>query len=83
MNENDPITIWAPTNIRQSARERLAEAVRIGGINWHRDNNPAWRDNPWKDGIRVDLDEPDVVEMIVQTIIQLADPDEESGEERG
>jgi hypothetical protein len=71
----DPITIWAPTTIQQTARERLAEAVRLGGIRWHRANNPDWRDKPWMHGVPVDLDESDVVECIVQTIVDLADPE--------
>lgn len=75
MRDDAPITIWAPTSINQTARQRLTEAIRMGGLNWHRANNPEWRDKPWKDGISVDLDEPDVVEMIVQTIIDNADPD--------
>ena len=81
MSDDGPITIWAPTSVKQTARERLAEAVRIGGINWHRANNPRWRDNPFKDGISVDLDENDVVEMIVQTIIDGADPDRKAPHE--
>lgn len=73
-----PITIWPPTTIKQTARERLEEAIRLGGMQWHRENNPNWRDKPWKDGIRVDLDEADVVARIAQYIIDLADPDDRS-----
>jgi hypothetical protein len=74
----EPITIWPPTTINQTARDRLAEAIRLGAIAWHREHNPRWRDNPWKDGLQMDLDESDQVECIVQTILDLADPDAES-----
>ena len=70
-----PITIWPPTTIRQTARQRLLEAIRLGGINWHREHNPHWRDNPWKDGISVDLEEDSVLEAIADSIIAHADPD--------
>lgn len=74
-----PITIWAPTTIQQSARERLAEMIRAGGIDWHRANNPEWRDKPWSDGVIVDLDEADVIEAIVDRILAGADPDLPNG----
>jgi hypothetical protein len=70
-----PITIWPPSTIRQTARERLIEAVRIGGMDWHRAHNPEWRDKPWMDGIMVDLDEDDVLAAIVDRIIAIADPE--------
>ena len=73
-----PITIWPPTTIRQTARERLEEAIRLGGIRWHAENNPEWRGKPWMDGIRVDLDDEEVVARIAQHIIDLADPDDQS-----
>lgn len=74
----DPITIWAPTAIRQTARERIAELIRLGGIDWKRGNDPDWRDKPWMDGVLVDLDESDVVEAIVNRILRHADPDTEA-----
>lgn len=74
---SDPITIWAPTSIRQTARERLAEAIRLGGIRWREQNDPEWRGKPWMDGVLVDLDEEGVVETIVQRIVELANPDTE------
>ena len=77
----DPITIWAPSTIRQTARERLAELIRLGGIDWMRANNPDWRGKPWMDGVLVDLDESDVVEAIVERILRHADPD--AGQEDG
>jgi len=46
-NNGEPITIWAPTSIRQTARERLAELIRLGGIDWKRENDPDWRGKPW------------------------------------
>jgi hypothetical protein len=70
-----PITLWPPTTIKQTARERLAELIRLGGIDWKRDNDPDWRDKPWMDGVMVDLDEPDVVEAIVARILAHSDPD--------
>jgi hypothetical protein len=73
----DPITIWAPTTIRQTARERLAELIRLGGIDWKQANDPDWRGKPWMDGILVDLDETDVVEVIVERILAHSDPDTE------
>lgn len=73
-----PITIWAPTTIQQTARERLAELIRIGGIDWKRENDPDWRDKPWMDGVLVDLDESDVVEAIVDRILRHSDPEPEA-----
>ncbi|QDK01278.1 hypothetical protein SEA_WATERT_7 [Microbacterium phage WaterT] len=74
---SDPITIWAPTSIRQTTRERLAEAIRLGGIRWREQNDPEWRGKPWMDGVLVDLNEDGVVETIIQRIVELADPDTE------
>ena len=70
----DPITIWAPTNVKQTTRERLADLIRTAGIAWKRANDPSWRDEPWMDGIVVDLD--DVEDFIAGYIIERADPDE-------
>lgn len=80
ISNGEPITIWPPTTIKQTARERLAELIRLGGIDWERANNPRWRDQPWKDGICLDLDESDMVEALVERIIKGADPDTESGD---
>lgn len=79
-NIDNPVTIRPPSTIQQSARERLAEAVRLGGIRWHEQHNPDWRGKPWMDGVMVDLDESDVVDTIVDRILELADPDSEQGE---
>ncbi len=50
MSAPDPVTdVW----------ELLAELLRAGGIEWHRRNDPAWRDKPWTDGVQMDLDEGD------------------------
>lgn len=76
-DNGEPITIWPPTTIRQTARERLAELIRLGGMDWKRANDPDWRDKPWMDGVMVDLDEDDVVEAIVARILAHADPDTE------
>lgn len=76
-DNGEPITIWAPTSIQQTARERLAELIRLGGIDWKRKNDPGWRGKPWMDGVLVDLDESDVVEAIVNRILSHADPDTE------
>lgn len=51
--------------------EKLIEAIRVGGIDWHREHNPRWRNNPWKDGIVVDLDEDSVLSTIANRIIDL------------
>lgn len=77
MSDLAPITVWPPTEIRQTARERLVEAIRLGGIRWREQNDPDWRGKPWMDGIMVDLDEDDVLQSIAQMIIDLADPDNE------
>lgn len=76
-DNGEPITIWAPTTIRQTARERLAELIRLGGIDWKRANDPDWRGKPWMDGVLVDVDEDDVVEAIVSRVLAHADPDTE------
>jgi hypothetical protein len=76
-DNGEPITIWPPTAIRQTARERLAELIRLGGIDWKRANDPHWRDKPWMDGVMVDVDEDDVVAAIVDRILAHADPDVE------
>lgn len=71
----DPITIWAPQTINQTARERLAELIRAGGISFLRANpertlhEAPWRDKPFMDGIAVDLDESDVMNHIVDYVI--------------
>jgi hypothetical protein len=70
-----PITIWPPTTIKQTARERLAELIRAGGIDWKREHDPGWRDKPWMDGVLIDVDEDDVVKAIVDRILSHADPD--------
>lgn len=72
---NEPITLWAPDTIKQSTRERLIELIRTGGIKWNRENNLSWRDNPWKDGILVDLDEQRVLETLADHIIAHANPE--------
>ncbi len=43
----------------RSDHQRLAELLRTGGIAYHREHNPQWRDEPWKDGVLMDLDEDD------------------------
>lgn len=50
------------------------ELIRTAGIKWHRENNLRWRDNPWKDGILIDLDERHVLATIADHIIAHADP---------
>jgi len=82
-DNGEPITIWPPTTIKQTARERLAELIRLGGIDWHRENNPEWRGKPWMYGVRVDVDESDVVEAIVDRILSHADPDIPPGQPAG
>lgn len=78
-DNGEPITIWPPTTIHQTARERLAELIRLGGIDWRRDNAPDFREGKtWMDGVMVDLDESDVVEAIVARILKHADPDTEA-----
>jgi hypothetical protein len=77
-----PITIWPPTTIRQTARERLAEAIWMGGCAWKRAHDPDWRGKPWMDGVMVDLDESDVVDAIVDRILANADPETEPRPDR-
>ncbi len=48
----------------RSDRERIAELLRTGGIDWHRTHNPNWRDKPWTDGVPIDLDEDDQCEFL-------------------
>jgi hypothetical protein len=55
-------------------REQLLERLRIGGIDYHRKHDKQWRDNPWKDGINVDLDEQDVLDHLVDFILDAPDP---------
>lgn len=75
-DNGDPITIWPPTTIHQTARERLAELIRLGGLDWRRDHAPDYREGKaWMDGVMVDLDESDVVEAIVSRILAHADGD--------
>ena len=70
-----PITIWPPTSITQDARDRLKELIRMGGIRWRRDNAPDYREGKtWMDGVLVDLDESDVLNVIVDCVIEHADP---------
>jgi len=83
--ERDPITIWAPASINQTARDRLKELIHVGGIEYLRANpsrtmhSADWRDKPWMDGIAVDLDEDDVLDAIADYIIARATvPEEES-----
>lgn len=78
----EPIIIWAPTTIHQTARERLAELIRGGGIGWKKLHDPNWRGKPWMDGVLVDLDETDVVEHIVTHILNHVDPDNSIGAEK-
>ena len=73
-DNGEPITIWPPTTIKQTARERLAETIRMGGIRWKEANDLAWRGKPWMDGVLVDLDETDVIEAIIDCILEHADP---------
>lgn len=77
-DNGEPITIWPPTTIQQTARERLAELIRLGGIDWRREHAPDFREGKtWMDGAVVDLDESGVVEAIVSRILRHADPDSE------
>ena len=75
LDNGTPITIWPPTEIRQTARERLADLIRTGAINWKRSNDPEWRDKPYFDGVVVDLEEAEVVDWLVDYIIARTDPD--------
>ena len=72
----DPIIIWAPTSVKQTTRERLADLIRCAGIAWKRANDPDWRNEPWMDGIVLDLDLEGVDDFIADYIIERADPDE-------
>lgn len=74
----EPITIWAPTTINQTTIDRLKDLIRCGGIAWKRENDPNWRDNPWKDGILVDLDEDDVLDALAAYVLENSDPAAES-----
>jgi hypothetical protein len=47
-----------------SLHQRVAEAIRCAGIEWHRDHDPRWRDKPYQDGINVDLDEDDQLDAL-------------------
>lgn len=69
----EPIVIRAPEGINQTTVQRLCDLIRCGGIEWHRRNNPEWRDNPYKDGIVVDLDEDDVLRALAAYILQHED----------
>lgn len=80
----DPITIWAPSSINQTTKDRLKELIRLGGIDFLRANpdrtlhEGAWRDKAWMDGIAVDLDEDDVLDAIAESIISRAGVPEEA-----
>lgn len=76
-DNGEALVIYPPTHIKQNVRQRLAEAIRAGGIDWKKANDPEWRDKPWADGVMVDLDEDDVVEVIVERIFKHANPFEE------
>lgn len=56
------------------SRYRLAEVLRVGGIAYHREHDKEWRDNPWKDGISVDLDGP-ALDYLVHYIATHAEHD--------
>lgn len=49
---------------QRTLNDRISEAIRCAGIEWKQQNDPSWRDKPWKDGISVDLDENDVLEAL-------------------
>ena len=55
-------------SIGQTFRELLAERIRAQGIAWHKDHDPDWRDKPWMDGVRIDVDEDDQVEYLVRGV---------------
>lgn len=76
-DNGEPITIRPPTTIQQTARERLKEAIRTGGIRWHMEHDPDWRRRPWYDGIKVDLDEDDVLDAIADAVIAHDDPEKD------
>ena len=81
--DREPITIWAPTSIEQSTRDRLKELIRLGGVRFlaaNRDrtvHSGDWRNRTFLDGIVVDLDEDDVLFAIVDTIIRYGSVPEE------
>lgn len=52
----------------------LQEAIRGAGIQWRKKTFPEDRANAWKDGIMVDLDEDDALEMIEARVLQVMDP---------
>lgn len=79
--DKTPITIWAPEDVLwQTSRDRLRELIRVSAIDFLR-NHPRlamgrpWRDKPYMDGVRVDLEEDDVLDWMTDFIIAAADPD--------
>lgn len=48
--------------------EKLAEAMRSAGIDWHRKHDRNWRDKPWMDGISMDLDEDEHVAVLIEAV---------------
>lgn len=52
-------------------RGHIAEAIRAAGIEWHRSNDPKWRDKPWMDGVSVDLDEDDQLTALTDGVCAL------------
>lgn len=81
--DKTPITIWAPEDVLwQTARDRLRELIRVGGIDFLRKHperavGRSWRDKPYLDGIRVDLEDDEVLDWIADFIVAAADPNKE------
>ena len=52
----------------------IQEAIRRGGAQWRKKVFPDDRGNAWKDGIMVDLDEDDALELIEAEVLEVIRP---------
>ncbi len=52
----------------------LQEAIRIAGAQWRKKHFPDDRGNAWKDGIMVDVDEDDALELIEAAVLKVMRP---------
>lgn len=68
----ESICIDAPTTIEQTAFDRLKDLIRAGAIDYLRLTDPNWRNNPWKDGVVVDLDEDEALDHIARYVASRA-----------